>query len=54
MGLMKDLDIELHNAPNIIKYLYHKIKLLDTRLTDLEDGLIEGCVWWMRRQILKD
>lgn len=36
MGIMKDLDIELHNAPNLIKYLEHRINMLEERMNKIE------------------
>jgi len=31
MGVMKDLAIELHNAPNLIKFLEHRISVLERK-----------------------
>lgn len=36
MGIMKNLAIELHNAPNLIKYMNHEIERLKQRMDKIE------------------
>ena len=35
MGVMSDLDIEFHNAPNTVKYLRHEIERLERLVEDI-------------------
>lgn len=39
MGIMKNLDIEFHNAPNTVKFLKHKLERLEKRIVKIEENL---------------
>lgn len=37
VGVMKNLAIEPHNAPNLIKYLNYEIEMLKKRMDKIKD-----------------